>query len=49
MTPFKLAMASFPECITKDPVESYRAFYKTKRERFNMAWTKREVPEWFNA
>ena len=49
MTPFKLAMASFPECIVEDPVESYRNFYQTKQERFKMAWTKRPQPEWFNA
>ena len=47
MTPFKLAMASFPECITEDPVESYRNFYETKQSRFKMDWTKRQVPEWF--
>jgi hypothetical protein len=49
MTPFKLAMASFPQCITEDAVESYRNFYMTKQERFKMAWTKRPQPEWFNA
>ena len=49
MTPFKLAMASFPECITEDAVESYRNFYMTKQKRFTMAWTKRPQPEWFNA
>ena len=49
MTPFKLTMASFPECITEDAVESYRNFYMTKQKRFTMAWTKRPQPEWFNA
>ena len=49
MTPFKLAMAQFPECITEDAVESYRRFYETKQKRFKMAWTKRPQPEWFNA
>ena len=48
-TPFKLAMAQFPECISKDAVASYRKFYKTKQTRFKMAWTKRPQPEWFNA
>ena len=53
-TPFKLAMKSNPECITHDlggtnAVESYRKFYKTKEKRFKMDWTKRPVPEWFNA
>ena len=48
LTPFKLAMASFPECIVEDPVQSYRNFYQTKQERFKMVWTDRPVPEWFN-
>lgn len=49
LTPFKLAMADYPECIALgDPVEAYRAFYQTKQDRFKMAWTKRDIPEWFN-
>ena len=53
-TPFKLAMSSNPECVVHDlggtnAVESYRNFYKTKQERFKMVWTKRKIPEWFNA
>lgn len=53
ITPFKLAMGSNPECVVvglngTDAVESYRAFYHTKQERFKMDWTKRNVPEWFN-
>ena len=49
-TAFKLAMKSNPECIALiDPVKAYRAFYQTKQERFKMAWTKRPIPEWFNA
>ena len=53
-TPYKLAMSSNPECIVNDlggtnAVESYRNFYQTKKERFKMIWTKRNVPEWFNA
>jgi hypothetical protein len=47
MTKFPLAMKSNPECMFDDPVKSYRAFYKTKQERFKMAWTKRETPSWF--
>lgn len=52
-TPFKLAMGSNPECVVTglggtDPVESYRNFYKTKQKRFNMIWSKRPVPKWFN-
>ena len=49
-TPFKLAMKSKPECMfPEDPVKSYRMYYKTKQSRFKMAWTKRDVPEWFAA
>lgn len=48
LTQFKLAMQSNPECIALgDPVEAYRAFYQTKQDRFKMAWSKRQVPEWF--
>lgn len=47
-TEFKLAMKSNPECMLDDPVESYRAFYQTKQDRFSMVWTKRSAPEWFN-
>lgn len=47
MTQFKLAMKSNPECMMECPIESYRAFYQTKQHRFNMVWTKRKVPEWF--
>jgi hypothetical protein len=47
-TPFKLAMGSNPECMDQtNPVESYRRFYETKQDRFDMKWTKREVPSWF--
>jgi len=46
-TPFKLAMGSNPECMMPDPVESYRAFYQTKQDRFSMVWTSRPIPEWF--
>lgn len=50
MTEFPLAMKAHPECmIPSDPVKSYRMFYQTKKDRFKMAWTKRQVPEWFNA
>lgn len=48
LTPFKLAMQSNPECMLECPVESYRAFYQTKQDRFKMVWTGRQVPEWFN-
>lgn len=47
-TPFALAMQHEPECIVKgDPVQSYRNYYKTKKDKFSMVWTNREVPEWF--
>lgn len=46
-TPFKLAMGSNPECMLDCPVESYRAFYHTKQDRFSMTWTSRPVPSWF--
>lgn len=29
-------------------VESYREYYKSKKNKFDMRWTKREVPSWFN-
>lgn len=49
LTPFKLAMGASPECINeKDPVGSYRSFYKTKQKRFEMKWTKRSTPAWFS-
>lgn len=48
ITQFALAMKSNPECIDhSDPVGSYREFYKTKRSRFKMVWTARNIPEWF--
>lgn len=48
MTPFRLAMGSNPECMfPENPVKSYRAYYKTKQERFDMKWTKRNIPNWF--
>ena len=54
MTPFKLAMKSNPECVVHglggtDAVLSYQNFYQTKQSRFKMEWTKRQIPEWFNA
>jgi hypothetical protein len=50
LTLFPLAMKSNPECMFEDdPVKSYRMFYQTKQDRFKMAWSKRNVPEWFHA
>jgi hypothetical protein len=49
LTPFALAMKSNPECMfNNDPIMSYQAFYKTKKDRFKMEWRKREVPQWFS-
>lgn len=49
LTPFKLAMKSNPECMfPDDPVKSYRLYYKTKRDKFKMIWSKRPVPKWFD-
>lgn len=48
LTPFALAINSdiiSPDI--SDPIGSYRRFYLTKRDRFNMIWTSREVPNWF--
>ena len=47
LSKWPLAMGAAPWCKTDDIVESYRAFYHTKQERFKMAWTKREIPDWF--
>ena len=47
LTQQPLAMQSNPECMFEDVVKSYRAFYQTKQKRFKMAWTKREIPDWF--
>ena len=50
LTPFALAMKNFPDCIyPNDPVKSYKLYYHTKKEKFPMIWTKREIPEWFDA
>lgn len=48
LTQQPLAMNTNPECkFPHDPVKSYRMFYQTKQDRFKMAWTNRNVPEWF--
>ena len=46
MTKIRIAIDR-PDCILEDPIESYRAYYKTKQERFDMVWTNRDVPNWF--
>lgn len=49
VTPFPLAMGSNPECMfPEDPIKSYRLFYQTKQDRFDMVWSKRPVPGWFS-
>lgn len=48
LTQQPLAMKANPECMNEnDVVGSYRKFYQTKQHRFKMAWTKRDIPEWF--
>ena len=47
MTKQPLAMKSNPECMFEDVVESYRAYYQTKQKRFDMVWSRRDVPDWF--
>ena len=46
LTSFALAMPD--ECKLEDPVESYRNYYITHKQHLSK-WTKRSVPEWFNA
>lgn len=44
----QIPLAMHDECkISDDPVVCYRTFYMTKQDRFNMVWTKRNVPDWF--
>ncbi|MYE36326.1 MAG: hypothetical protein F4X24_02015 [Rhodobacteraceae bacterium] len=45
LTPFPLALPD--EYKTTCPIESYREYYKSKSALFNMNWTRREVPDWF--
>jgi len=30
------------------PVDSYRKFYMTKQHKFDMVWSKRNKPVWFD-
>ena len=47
-TPFALAMSAFPQFMDyNDPVTSYRRYYGTKADNFNLLWTKREIPDWY--
>ena len=48
LTPMPLAMGAAPQCMNpKDVIGSYRKFYMTKQERFEMKWKNRPTPEWF--
>ena len=48
LTPHPLAMGSNPDCIDHDDViGSYRKYYKSKQERFDMVWSPRPVPSWW--
>ena len=43
-----LVMGAAPQCMDpNDIIGSYRKFYMTKQERFDMKWKNRPVPEWF--
>jgi hypothetical protein len=46
ITPIRVAIDR-PDCLLEDPIESYRAYYHTKQQRFKMVWTNRKTPEWF--
>ena len=47
-TPFRLAMSNLPECITEDPVESYRNYYIAKQSYMPCDWEKgTPMPDWF--
>ena len=45
LTPFALAIPDQFKVVC--PVESYRKYYRSKTSQFQMKWTKREVPGWF--
>lgn len=46
--PFAIAIGEQKECLVPGRIdETYRRFYFTKRNRFDMRWTRREKPEWF--
>ena len=50
LTPFPLAMGAAPYCIDEEnPIQSYRDYYWSKRDNFDMVWTKREKPSWFKS
>ena len=48
LTKFPLAMSNLPECITEDPVESYRNYYIAKQSYMPCDWEKgTPMPDWF--
>jgi len=48
LTEFVRAMKNEPQCIDIGTIsECYRAYYRTKKNKMKMKWTKRETPEWF--
>ena len=50
LTPFPLAMGAAPHCIDEEnPIQSYRDYYWSKRDNFDMVWTKRDKPSWFKS
>lgn len=46
-TPFKLAISNIDECVGSNAVELYQSYYKTKKDKFVMKWTNRDIPWWF--
>ena len=48
LTKFPLAMSNLPECMTHDPVESYRNYYIAKQSYMPCDWNKgTPMPSWF--
>lgn len=47
MTPFRPAVGSYDASLSL--IENYRRFYAAKHVRMPMVWTRRQVPDWFNA
>jgi len=49
LTPFVQAFGEQNQHLLNDsdPIQAYREFYKTKKESFEMKWSKRPVPLWF--
>ena len=46
-TPFALAIGTEGANPCNNTVAAYRAYYQTKQQQFNMRWTKRAIPSWF--